>query len=289
MNDSNLKRAWGIISPIVIYLVIERCVGFLMNIFYLYDLLDEDTVWTDELEAELYEKVYEMQNNNIVLLAGIVALISILIFWPKLRKEWVKRPYRLEMHEPVYLKYIYVVIASVGLTVSSNLAINAFHFFKYAYDYAEVSRLIYTEPLILQILVIGIIMPICEELLFRGLIYERVTNYASEKSALIVTSLLFGFFHGTWIQIIYAFGFSVVMIYAYRCTGSFLTPVIFHIVSNLAALAFRQLPVFSTMGFSIGIVSFAVIGLGGLYLLKQGDFYRRISLNAYKPKDNNVE
>ena len=153
MGNSNFKKAWGILSPIVIYLVVERCVGFLVNFIYLYSVLDEDTVWTDALEDQLYEQVYELQTNHIVLIAGIVALICILIFWPKLRKEWMKRPYRLEMYRPAYKKYIYAVIASVGLTVSANLAINAFHVFKYAYDYVEVSRLIYSEPVVLQILV----------------------------------------------------------------------------------------------------------------------------------------
>lgn len=280
MGNSNFKKAWGILSPIVIYLVVERCVGFLVNFIYLYSVLDEDTVWTDALEDQLYEQVYELQTNHIVLIAGIVALICILIFWPKLRKEWMKRPYRLEMYRPAYKKYIYAVIASVGLTVSANLAINAFHVFKYAYDYAEVSRLIYSEPVVLQILVIGILMPVCEELLFRGLVYERITNYSGERAGMILTSLLFGFFHGTWIQIIYAFVFSMVMIYAYKRTGSFGTPVLFHIASNLSALVFRQLPVFSTLGFSIGIVAFALIGLSGLYLLKQGDFFRMVRLDV---------
>lgn len=289
MNDSNFKRAWRILSPIIIYLLVERGVGFLINLIYLSGQLKGKTVWSDELEDQLYNGIYEMQSSHTVLFAGIVALICIFIFWPKLQKEWMKRPYRLIMSEPVSLKYIYVAMASIGLTVSANLAINAFHFFKYALDYAEVSRLIYSEPLYLQVIVIGFIMPVCEELLFRGLVYERISQYGSEKSALILTSLLFGFFHGTWIQIIYAFLFSMVMIYVYKRTGSFAASLCFHIVSNLSALGLRQMAPLSTLGYSIGIVAFLMLGLLGMYVLKQGNYYQRVSLKMYDSEYRDVK
>ena len=62
--DNNLKRAWRIISPVVFYLIIERIVGFLINFYYIMGRLDEDTAWSDALENQLYQEIYELQKQK---------------------------------------------------------------------------------------------------------------------------------------------------------------------------------------------------------------------------------
>ena len=277
--ESSFKRAWRIVSPIIIYLVIERIVGFTINFYYIMGRLDEDAVWTETLENQLYLEVYDMLSKNTVLISGIVASIGILIFYRMFQKELRKRTYIIEHIGSPYLKYLYVAAIAIGFTLSVNLAINAWGLFKYNFDIAELNQIIYSESLWKQILVIGIIVPICEELLFRGVIYERISQSGNTRSAMILTCILFAFFHGTWIQIIYAFFFSFLMIYAYQRCGSFMAPLCFHIISNLSSLMLRQFPPLSTIGYSIGIVSFAIIGLLGIYKLKHQKYYRCQSKN----------
>ena len=125
--------------------------------------------------------------------------------------------------------------------------------------------------------------------MFRGLIFERISNYGSETAGVILTSLLFGLYHGTMIQLVYAFVFSLLMIFAYKRCGSFMAPMVFHIVSNLSSLAMNQLRPMSSMQYSIGIVLFCMIGLLGLYGLKKGRFFKVISLEDYVIEDNDVE
>ena len=231
------------------------------------------------MENELYEALYEMLSKNMILITGVISAICLLIFYIMMNREWRKRTYYIEETKPIYIKYLYVAAASVGLTVAANLAINAFEVFSYAGDYTQIADVLYSEPLYLQILIIGILAPVCEELMFRGLIYERLTSFSNPRSAMIVTSILFGVFHGTMIQIIYAFFFSLFMIYAYRRAGSFLAPVMFHIISNLTCIALSQIDTLSSMGYSIGIVLFAMIGLYGLHMLKNGHFFTVVHTN----------
>ena len=279
MMDNSLKRAWRIISPVVIYLIIERIVGFCINFYYIMGRLEADAVWTDSLEAQLYEEVYNLQSKNAVLISGIVAVLCILIFSRSIKKEWNKRPYVIEEHGSCYLKYLYVAAAAIGFTLAVNLFINAWGIFKYDFDFAELSQMIYSESVLMQFLVIGLIVPICEELIFRGLIYERITQSGSERWAMILTSIIFSFFHGSWIQIIYAFCFSFIIIYTHQRCGTFLAPIIFHIISNLSSLVLRQFPPLSTMGYSIGIVVFAMLGVTGIYMLRREKFYHRVYKN----------
>ena len=270
---NSMKNALRVISPIIIYLCVEQVVGFLINFFYTMSIYDSSKEWSQEVENELYEALYEMLSKNMILITGVISVICLLIFYIMMNREWRKRTYYIEETRPVYVKYLYVAAASIGLTVAANLAINAFEVFSYAGDYTQIADELYSEPLYLQILIIGILAPVCEELMFRGLIYERLTSFSNPRSAMIVTSILFGVFHGTMIQIIYAFFFSLFMIYAYRRAGSFLAPVMFHIISNLTCIVLSQIDPLSSMGYSIGIVLFAMIGMYGLYMLKNGHFF----------------
>ena len=276
--DFTLKKVFRVVFPILIYLAIERIVSFCANFLYICVNFDKDMVWTQEVKNQVNLSLYDMQNKNIILLTGIIAVIGIVIFYNMLKKEWNKRPYCLELFPSYKKPYVYVTFIAIGFTISVNLLINAWGLFKYDWDFAQVSRMIYYEPIYMQILVIGILVPICEELLFRGLIYERILQSGSMKSAMFLTSLLFAFFHGSWIQIIYAFVFSYLMLYVYFKCGSFRAPVIFHIISNLSSLILRQFPPLSTMGYSVGIVVFILLGLIGISLLKRSKCYQK----AYK-------
>ena len=170
-----------------------------------------------------------------------------------------------------------------------NLAVNAFELFRYDIDYAQLARGIYSEPLFMQVVVIGFFMPVVEELMFRGLIYERLGQYGNEAARVILTSILFGVYHGTLIQIAYAFVFSILMIFAYKRTGTFWAPVLFNISSNLSSLVLNQMNPLSSMGYSIGIVAFFLLGMFGLYGLKQGKFYKIIPLQRFSMEKNSVE
>jgi len=284
-----LKRAWGIISPMVIFLAIEQIVSFLAAFTFMNSKVDVAEMLSDVQIRELQTAAAEMLVDNVVLMSGVAALLSILIFYRALNKEWLKRPYRILPTSGLFRRYIYVVLAAVGMTTAFNLGVNAFELFRYDIDYAQIARGIYSEPLYMQLLVIGFLMPIAEEMMFRGLIYERLSHYGSEKASIILTSILFGVYHGTMIQMLYAFVFSLLMLYAYKRTGTFLAPVVFHIASNLSSLALNQLNPLSAMGYSIGIVLFFFIGLFGLYQLKQSRLYKIIPLQKRRPGDISVE
>ncbi|MDY5957095.1 MAG: CPBP family intramembrane glutamic endopeptidase, partial [Frisingicoccus sp.] len=172
---NSMKNALRVISPIIIYLCVEQVVGFLINFFYTMSIYDSSKEWSQEVENELYEALYDMLSKNMILITGVISAICLLIFYIMMNREWRKRTYYIEETKPIYIKYLYVAAASVGLTVAANLAINAFEVFSYAGDYTQIADVLYSEPLYLQILIIGILAPVCEELMFRGLIYERLS------------------------------------------------------------------------------------------------------------------
>lgn len=74
------------------------------------------------------------------------------------------------------------------------------------------------QNIILLILSVVVLGPLCEEIVFRGLIYRRARLYTGSRWGAVISSLLFGLYHGNMIQFIYAFLLGLVLCAVYdRC------------------------------------------------------------------------
>lgn len=87
------------------------------------------------------------------------------------------------------------------------------------------------------ILSTGIIGPIIEELLFRGIVYEKFTNIFQEKIAFYLSVLVFAFFHvGGIFQIIFAFIIGYFLTYIYSKYHDIKVSMAAHIVVNVTSI-----------------------------------------------------
>jgi len=77
---------------------------------------------------------------------------------------------------------------------------------------------------------------VCEELVFRGLMYKRLREYSGFTGAMLYTAFVFSFMHINIVQVIYAFGMAVVFAFVYEKYGSVKAPVIAHISVNVTAV-----------------------------------------------------
>lgn len=87
-----------------------------------------------------------------------------------------------------------------------------------------------------QLVGLGLLVPLAEELIFRGLIYERMKRFFSVKVSVLLSALLFALYHGNPIQMIFAFPMAVALAVVMEHGGSILFPVLFHMGANLAAV-----------------------------------------------------
>ncbi len=84
---------------------------------------------------------------------------------------------------------------------------------------------------VLTLLIPCVLGPVCEELLFRGLVAARLARYG-ERPAALISALLFGLWHGNLEQFFYAFGIGLLLAYAYYRTGRLITPIVLHMLYN---------------------------------------------------------
>lgn len=85
---------------------------------------------------------------------------------------------------------------------------------------------------VLYFFVGGILAPVAEELVFRGLIFGYLRRWGLPAAVLISTAL-FAAFHLPTIPVTQIIG-GIVFALAYASTGSLMTPIVIHMLGNLA-------------------------------------------------------
>lgn len=81
-------------------------------------------------------------------------------------------------------------------------------------------------------IVVGILAPIAEELVFRKTLIDKLGRYG-DKTAIIVSAAAFALFHGNIIQFVYAFFMGIIFGYIYRRSGNIINTMILHILINI--------------------------------------------------------
>lgn len=99
--------------------------------------------------------------------------------------------------------------------------------------YQEVSEEIYQCSFLSQIAAVMVSAPFLEEVLMRGLVYERLkAAMGRTRPAMAASALIFGLFHGNVVQGVYAFVMGLFFVQVYEACDSLVPAVAAHISAN---------------------------------------------------------
>jgi membrane protease YdiL (CAAX protease family) len=99
-------------------------------------------------------------------------------------------------------------------------------------DFEKALRGLRGPLLAVAILIIGVIGPVAEELLFRGYVQSRLRRRWGVVPAVIIASVLFGLLHFDLVHSTFAFGLGLALGYATERSGSIWPAVWAHAVNN---------------------------------------------------------
>lgn len=106
----------------------------------------------------------------------------------------------------------------------------------------QMSGEIVRSPMWEMVLLIGLIGPFCEELVFRGYLFQNLKRGNRAVSAAVLSGLLFGLFHLNFNQFVYAAGMGILFALAADAGGSLWVPVLMHQAFNTAEVWMLYLP-----------------------------------------------
>jgi len=168
-------------------------------------------------------------NNYINEKTFVIILIIMIIFIPLFYKCYKK--YRIKNNFEFKNVFLPIIL---GITISLiyNITLYNLNNFVNFTNVFELSSL----PLLVQVISSGVCGPIIEELIFRGIIYNKLKKSNKPMTAIILTSLIFGIIHFNVIECIYAFGVSFIFIYLYEKYKTLKAPIIMHMSLNITII-----------------------------------------------------
>lgn len=236
---------WDIFKPFAIYYLLHS-VTFLL-------LLSLCWAVAEGQGNESLEYLAKYTETMTGLVSGVAMMLAVLPLLPMLRRE-------LEMHKSCRRSgkhgqatgaggrqkgyTVFWVGATVVLAAASSLGLNSFLMLtglvSSSASYQEVAQQQYGVAFVAGIVLYGLVSPITEEIVFRGLVFNRLRRYCPSAMAAVVSGLVFGIYHGNLVQGIYGGCMGILTAYLYERTHSFAIPCLFHGTANLVVYLAAQ-------------------------------------------------
>lgn len=205
-----------------------------------------DSALIDDAISNLTDDMTQVLDANLVLLTVISALATMPAFLWMMRRD--RRKFTAsgikKIEKEKLWKYIFIIVGSIAFCVALNNLLTLSQLAEISQAYQETSEEFYSVSYAMQIIGLGMIVPIAEELLFRGVLYNRIKTITKPFSAMIWSALVFAMYHGNLVQLIYAGLCGVMLAWIYEKYGSIKAPILAHICLNLTSIVLTQYELF---------------------------------------------
>lgn len=270
---SGFQRIWVMLYAFMMFMLVRNVVE--------YGLVMLVSVIADTLPGLLPTFLVTEVDGNVVLTGNTMTIISALGFIggiiPNRSTAKILLNKAAEDMKLSHLKkqspgnYLLLGIVAVCAVVGLNLFFELSGWTNESTAYQSVQENQFAAHFLVGIVCLGIISPIAEEILFRGIIYNYLKRFSTIKVALILSSFFFGMYHMNTVQGTYGFIMSILIVYAYEYFGDFKVAVIVHCISNVMAycLFYTSMAVSGFISWPVCVISLAIAGICLLQLKKQ--------------------
>ena len=240
-----LDKAWYILKPFIFYMVIKTVALLLLSMLAISFPFTAVSEW-----ISLHSNQVNAVINAVASIIGVVFLMNDFLKEVETTGEididtgvikqllaWIRNGIKADRDKTVVL----AIAASLGITSSLAFNILAGMIQIQSPRYEKVEAIQYSVPIWLGLILYGIISPFVEEIVFRGLTYNRMRRFFGIPLSVIVTALLFAGFHGNLAQFLYALCMGVLLALCYEWVKSFAAPLVFHMAANIVVFVVSSL------------------------------------------------
>lgn len=162
---------------------------------------------------------------------------------------WGKRSWRDLGFRPISRRWLKISVWLAAILVVVRVILGTSLALRYPSLAEGMDDLLFTEGNDLftnlgMLVLIGILVPIWEELFFRGFLYKWFRNRMSVWVAIGFSALLFGAFHLIPLQMFLAAVMGIALAWIYERSDTLWAPIIMHAVNNLIVGVFAILLLF---------------------------------------------
>lgn len=175
-------------------------------------------------------------------------------------------------------KSFFIILFGFGFSVILLTCI--FYSDRFFPSYGEVnSKILSQSNLIINIICTVLLIPVCEEIMFRGIIFNFFKKNYSLTTSIILQSLIFGISHGNVLQGMYTFIGGILLSLIYLYCDSIVGSILLHIVFNLFGSV-----ILPSLLFKQNSINYLIVIIGVIVFI----FSTFKILSDYKTYTNNV-
>lgn len=267
---TSLQKAWAVLFPCLLYYLAYNA-AYLIFVF-VHNVLQERM-------GENYRQWmtgYEVTVTGVV--GGMCMLLGILPLTSMLRRELAERNVSdgvRSANGQKLTKLVKKISITILLAFSASLGLNALltltGFADSSQTYREVADRQYGVAFGIGIILYGLVSPLAEEVVFRGVIYNRLRRFYGPVIGVVVSGIFFGAFHGNLVQGVYGACMGMLIAYVYERQGSFFFPVLFHAVANLTVYSIAHLQAVQHVQFTpCGCGILLAVSVGCIFFVERG-------------------
>lgn len=234
-RESVPGKIWRCLYPVGIHFVAMLLISSVWSLVY---IALQMSLYGNMDAAEITEAL--LAQNNLIILVVSVVLLPLLIWL--YRKDEAKRQslgIRKRIMEPQKFgvwQMVCVAVFSVFASTFLNQLMGMLNIHEMFDTYAEMAEYLFDSDMaFINILSVGILAPMAEELVFRGLVYRRMRDYLPLAAAVLLSSLAFGIYHGNVAQALYASILGIMFVLLYERYQTIWAPILAHMTANLFA------------------------------------------------------
>lgn len=237
-SASSLTKAFDILLPMLVYFIVYDIAGIVFS--FTAGFLGE------KAGGHFYEGMLANAGTvrGILVILSLTAAMAALypmakweFFFKEEKRTKEKMPNRKKQGEKgkKIRQGIVFALTAISASMALNLIFRLFSVDGLSNRYEAVVREQNSVALAVGIFLYGIFSPFAEEMLFRGLVYNRMKLYFPWKLSVVFSALFFGLYHGNIVQGMFGFLLGIVIAWFYELYEKWYVPVIFHGIVNLSS------------------------------------------------------
>lgn len=256
-NTPGTKKVWRLFGPLFLYwgikFVAQVLAEMVLIIPYAREIAESAEMKSMMSNEEVQQSILQMGMAMMKIIgryqtqiAAVAALCTIPLTWALFHKDRkIEREQNLPVNKKAPIqKYVWLLLLGAAMSIGCTCLATMTNLAFVSESYQETSELLYSAGVLVQVLCLGMIIPLAEELLFRGVLFKRMREQSSFLQSAVCVSFLFSMFHVNIVQMVYTMGLGMLLAYAYEKYGSFKAPAVLHIAANLVSVIGTEIGLF---------------------------------------------
>ncbi len=231
MNNT-LAEKTAQVSKVLLAIVLYLFTGELLQFIGISYLQNKEQI----ADAAALQSRFVELGLAIYVLAGR-AVLAVPLLWLLLKKDGAQElDFKRFMHEK-HLNWILLILLGIAASIGCNQLLSLTHLAEKSQSYQGTREYLYSGGFWISLLTVGVLVPIAEELLFRGYIFNKLKELCKPQTVIIITALIFGIYHMNPVQFVYAFVMGLILGYVLQRFQSIFAAVLVHMSANIFVYA----------------------------------------------------